>query len=683
MFGTLGIVGPPAGRPLEGLVAVLAGQQRLVILDNCEHVLAGSATLAEALCRQCPRTVVLATSREPLGVDGEVVYPVPPLSVPGGPNDDPAALAASGAVALFCDRVRAQLPGFDLTGRDASLVVSVCRRLDGMPLALELAAARLGSMSLGQLNDRLSHRFRLLTSGSRTAVPRHQTLQATVDWSYDLLSEPERAVFRRASVFVDGFDRAAAEAVCGSRGVPRGDIAALLASLVDKSLVLAEPRGATSRYRLLETLRQYGIERLAEVERIPVEVRATDRDRSAVEAHADREGDAVAAHADRERDAVAAHADHYFGLAERAAPELTGSRSREWLRRLHQDEANLLAAIRWSLDSPAGARRTLDQFWAIRRYWADADQPARSIALLEDALDQAGPDLAPLTSGRALVSHSYLLSMVDRDRALEAALGGLRHANVAEDALLRAEALARCCHTLLWCGRVREALDRGADAVALARETGDPVLLGRALFVQAAALEVGHSSDPTPVYREALALVELTGDEHTASRLHNDFAVMLLGQGGLTDARRHFEITLDLMGGELTTQSATTYLNLGWVRLREGDAGRATSHFTDVMATCRRNGLVWLLPYAALGLACCATHDGELERAAILHGGADALLPAVVSRWEPPEEQYRHEDLARLDERMGAAFGAANATGRAMTLEQVAAFALRRSSPVL
>ena len=232
------------GRPaLEALLDALAPQDVLIVLDNCEHLISGCAKTAEAIARRCPRARLISTSREPLGIGGEVIYRVPSMSLPGPGEDGSAAVESSDAVALLADRAQAHGVALNLDGQASPLVVSICRRLDGMPLAIELAAARLRSMSLAELHDRLDQRFRLLTGGSRTALERQQTLRATVGWSYSLLTGAEQLLLARLSVFAGGFGLDAAEAVCASGSIDALDVADLLGSLVDKSLVVAEPAG--------------------------------------------------------------------------------------------------------------------------------------------------------------------------------------------------------------------------------------------------------------------------------------------------------------------------------------------------------------------------------------------------------------------------------------------------------
>ena len=304
------------GQPvLETVVEALAEQSALILLDNCEHVIGAAAKFGERVIRQCPRVRILATSREPLGIDGERVYRVPSLSVP--PEEATAdELAGSDAVRLFAQRARAHDSGFVLTQEATPLVATICRRLDGMPLALELAAARLSSMSLRHLGERLDQRFRLLTGGSRNAMPRQQTLQAAVDWSFSLLSGPERDTLTRLSVFTGGFELEAAEAVCSTDTIDAFDVTDLLGSLVDKSLVVADRTAGGVRYRMLETIRQYSAQELLRAAGDAEVIRVRDR-----------------------------HAGYLLALAQTAGPALTGPGQGDWLRRLDPERDNLRAAF--------------------------------------------------------------------------------------------------------------------------------------------------------------------------------------------------------------------------------------------------------------------------------------------------------------------------------------------------
>ena len=317
---TLGAI-PRAGMSLTASIAeFLRTRALLLVLDNCEHLLDATARLADAILRDAPGVRIVATSREGLAVEGERVMPLRSLPVPDPTFAELEQIAASDAVQLFGERAEAARPGFSLEAGNATAVVDICRRLDGMPLAIELAAARIASMSPAEVAERLDERFRLLTGGRRTSVERHQTLRSTVDWSYSLLSPAEESVFDRLGVFVGGFDTRAAEAVGSGDGIEAWDVVDALSSLVAKSMVnVDEMADGTTRYELLETLRAYARERLDE---------------------------AGVADEYRRR-----HAEHYAAFAERTGRGLLGPDEFAWRRQLHADLANLRAAVSWALDT--------------------------------------------------------------------------------------------------------------------------------------------------------------------------------------------------------------------------------------------------------------------------------------------------------------------------------------------
>ncbi|MBS1715764.1 MAG: tetratricopeptide repeat protein [Armatimonadetes bacterium] len=330
--GLLGVREEP-GHPLERtLAAYLARKSALIVLDTCEHLLLACARLAEALVRSCPGVRMLATSREPLNIAGESSYRVPSLALPDarGPVD-PASLQKFESVALFVDRARAVSADFTVSPDNARALAGICRHLDGIPLAIELAAARVRSLTPDQIAGRLDDRFRLLTGGTRTAMPRQQTLRALVDWSYDLLTEPERALLRRLSVFAGGWTLEAAESVAEGDQVEDWEVLDLTTSLVDKSLVSFEPT-AGDRYRLLETVRRYGQEKLAEV--------------GEAEATAER------------------HLAWYAGLAEEAGAWQRGPQQAQWLDRLEREQDNLAKAFETALARP-GDPRSAPLSWTL------------------------------------------------------------------------------------------------------------------------------------------------------------------------------------------------------------------------------------------------------------------------------------------------------------------------------
>jgi predicted ATPase/DNA-binding CsgD family transcriptional regulator len=368
------IAEPLGVRPLPGLTelqavcGLLASRRALVLLDNCEHLLDACAEAAEALVQAGEGVTVLATSRAPLGPSGEVEWRVPSLSLPElRPTEPSERIRASDAVRLFIERAVSARRGFAVTGDNSAAVARICADVDGIPLAIELAAARVRMLSVEQVADGLSDRLRVLSGGTDTSPPRQQTLRASVDWSYELLGTGEQALLRRLSVFAGGCNLEAVEEVCAGHGIDPYDVLDLLGSLVDKSLVMAEERGPKMRYRLLETVRQYGLDRL---------------------------GDAGEIDAVRDR-----HLDYFLGLAERAAPELERKGHSEWIATLDPEGANLLGAIDRAADTrPRLALRicaALFLWWRGARLWAEAETAiARSLAAAED--EPAGPRAAVL-----------------------------------------------------------------------------------------------------------------------------------------------------------------------------------------------------------------------------------------------------------------------------------------------
>nr|WP_246402388.1 BTAD domain-containing putative transcriptional regulator [Jiangella mangrovi] len=345
--------GGSADDPTTRLVAALRTRTALLVLDNCEHVIDAAATLADRLLGDCPDLRILATSREPLGITGEAVWPVEPLALPFEHDGDVAALLEVGAVRLLVDRARAVRPGFVLTEADAPAVVRICRALDGMPLAIELAAARLRTMTVEQLAARLDDRFRLLTGGSRTALPRHHTLRAVVDWSWGLLAEPERVVLRRLAVFAHGATAEAAAEVCGDGS----DVLDELISLSDKSLLVVDDDGDAPRYRMLETIKAYALERLVEADELEA-VRG-------------------------------AHLRWLIELTETAEPFLHRAEQLVWLRRLRAAHDDITAALRGAIaaeDADGAIRLVVACGW----YWWLSGHKAEGIELAIQALAVPG-----------------------------------------------------------------------------------------------------------------------------------------------------------------------------------------------------------------------------------------------------------------------------------------------------
>lgn len=470
-----------AGRPLiESLVDCLRGKRLLLILDNCEHVINAASDLADMLLRSLAELRILATSREALNIPGEAVWQVPTLSLPEGTSALTAAeIARSEAVQLFVDRAASGRREFAVTDRNAADVAEICRRLDGVPLAIELAAARLRVLSPHDILIRLEDRFRLLAGGSRTALPRYQTLRAAVDWSHDLLLEPERILFRRLSVLVGGFDVEAAEHVVSDSAQAGLDSLQLLGQLVDKSLVLATTgEEGTVRYRQLETLREYGKERLIE--------------------------------AGEEESAAAAHFAYFLEYAERAH-QARVRESLSWLARLERDNDDLRAAMDWGRASRP--QEVLRLAGALAWFWH-----LHSEHLVEGA-ERLVPALAAYPErdairARALTGFAFILCWLGQAR--RAQLQATEAIGIWEDIGDRLER-AFAVEALGWShcldNDLEPALELTEQALAVFREEGDVWLINRGLVsVGQVLVALGRVDQALPVAEELLASSERLGD---------------------------------------------------------------------------------------------------------------------------------------------------------------------------
>jgi predicted ATPase/DNA-binding CsgD family transcriptional regulator len=661
---TLGIR-EEAGRPLlEAVQESLRARRLLLVLDNCEHLVDACARGAEALLHACPLLTILATSREALNIAGETVWPVPALSVPPGTAPcSPDELLQYDAIRLFVERAGATVPAFALTDATAAAAAEICARLDGLPLAIELAAARVRLLAPEQIAARLGDRFRLLTGGARTALPRHQTLRALVDWSYELLPEAERTLFCRLGVFAGDWGLEAAEAVGGGDGIEPGTVVDLLGHLVDKSLVVVQPpapgaggaggTGGEVRYRLLETLRQYAVERLA------------------------ADG-AIAAAARR-------HARYFLALAERAdARFLTGDEAGA-LSRIEPEHENVRAALRHFLASSeaecaARLAGALGLFWFFRGHFDEGR------AALREVLARAAP-VGPAEPSR-VASGAYA-------KALHAD-GRLAHGQ----------------------GDYATAEQRLHAALARWRQLGDRVQIAHALFLLGLVeLFRGQRAAARPFFLESLAIAEAAGDRWVAALDWLWLAQVAFDAGDAAVARAWAERALagvEAAGSRRNTAMALRLL--GDVEARQGDAGRARRHFEASLARAREVGR-WLAAWTAVNLADLLTeqHDpagarallgealrtyrdaggrqgtarslegcarlaataGAAAQAVRLAGAAAALRAAAGAPVPPPERLTLDRHLAAARAALGArAAGAAWAAGQALPPAQATAEAL-------
>jgi predicted ATPase/class 3 adenylate cyclase/DNA-binding CsgD family transcriptional regulator len=484
----LGLPDQPGQSITQTLLRFVRDRQMLLVLDNCEHLLEASAALVNDLLATCAKVTILSTSREPLVVSGEVVWQVPSLSL------------ADEAIELFTDRARRARPDFAVTQRNAETVTEICRRLDGMPLAIELAAARVRALTLDEILNSLHDRFRLLTGGARTAVRRQQTLRASVDWSHALLTEPERVLFRRLAVFMGGFDLDAAQAVAGGTDVERFQVLDQISLLVDKSLVAAESADGRTRYRLLETVRQYSLEKLGE----------------------SSEADEV-----RVR-----HRDHYTALAAKLdAP--AGNGYEYLLARAEADMDNLRAAFIWSTenDDAAKAMRLASSLLPI---WLTRGRLSEGLAWL-DAAGAENQASEPALWARAIADKAELSSWVDVTGMWEQAEKALAIAREINEPALLTRVLTACAYITMHDTDL--ARPYFTEAVALARESGDPWRLSQILARQSTgALLVGDVVSTQVLGEEGRDLAETIGDRFNARQCRMNIAWAQMCRGETAEA---------------------------------------------------------------------------------------------------------------------------------------------------
>jgi predicted ATPase len=675
-----------SGQPiLESLLYVMREQTALLLLDNCEHLIDACARLAETILKGCPRVQVLATSREGLGIAGEVSWSLPTLPVPPAdwqtshPADGATALAEFAAVRLFVERARAADPTFDLTDRNAAVVAQICRRLDGIPLAIELAAARVKVFSIERITARLDDRFRLLTGGSRTALPRQQTLRATIDWSYDLLSEPERALFRRLAVFAGGFTFEALEGICAGDGIGAPDVADLLARLVERSLVDVE-QGERERYRLLETLRQYGWERLVEA------------------------GEDVTL-----RDC---HRDWFLRFAERAKPELIGPDQVHWFDVLEADHDNLRAALAWTLErGPAilGLRLVgaVWRLWHTRDYLLEArdwvtrvldfrgaEEPtlARAEVLIaaSEVLNNLGErEWSPLAEEACAIYQSlgnrrgvaramFMLADLDAERKTEMLGRALVVANEANSAWDVGQIIQHLGFSALERGGYPLARDRLAEAIAIFRRQGDIRALAVSLWgLGALACLTGDLVVARASFEEALTLCRALGSDLRAGDCLDSLGVLAWLEGDHERSRAYLEESLALVRLAGTQkQIGRTRFHLGALARAEADSAQAESLLKDSMWLMRHSPEVADLADPIYSRGILAIAGGAHKVGVRLLGAADRLSNQRP-RQGPDAHRAGEEALATARAALGeSGFAAAWAEGQAMTLEQAIEYAL-------
>ena len=641
---------PSQAEPIEALVGALKHRQLLLILDNCEHLVEPAATLVSAILRGCPSVTVLASSRQGLGIAGEETFRMPSLSLPS--EEDLADINAEkagafGAIALFVERAVSADKRFALNDENARVIGQIVRRLDGIPLAIELAAPRIKLLTPAQLRQRLDERFRILTGGSRDSLPRQQTLRALIDWSYDLLDERERALFRRVGIFVDGFTFEAASAVCTDAALDEVDIFDVLASLVDKSLVVAEFSGESTRYRLLESTRAYALDKLTETAELDV--------------------------------LAGRHLDYFRALAERATETEESTGSDLLYRSVKSELDNVRAALSWALahgqivaaSALAAAMATLwSELGGAREGtgWVEA-----CLALLPESEHELSSALyrgIALLEGNAARMH----------RAADAARRALEHARLSHNrsvifrALLTYSVQARRAHNIDESTAAQDELDNLEDWT------------------------------PTPAQRTRMAhnralLALLRGDFETSRRLNQEAraAWHALGNAGgeasatinlaesehlLGDTKRAIELareTLTRGRAVATGTRANLQVNLAAYLISQGDVAATRSTLAEVIPALQRidtgSGLVTI---ALEHLALAHALEGNIETAARLEGYCGAAFAASGFTREYTETVTHeklmavlraHRDDARLETLLsqGATLSAQEAIDEGLT----------------
>jgi predicted ATPase/class 3 adenylate cyclase len=659
------------GRPLvETLCAHLRDRRLLVVLDNCEHLVAACAALATALLRNTPDVRILATSREALHIAGEQTYPVLPLAVP---RDAARAedLLRSDAVQLFVERARLQKPGFEVTEREAPGVAELCARLDGIPLALELAAARLRSLSVAEINKRLTDRFKLLTGGSRTALERQQTLRALVAWSYDLLSESERLMLDRLSVFAGGFDLAAAEAVCGAEPLSDVDVLDLVTSLVEKSLVMVEQEDDGSRYGMLETIREFAHQHLAGEEASGTRYGMLQTIQEfAHERLADR-GELAAT--------AARHCNYYLELAKKARVRLEGPDQAEWTARLETELDNLRAAIALALAGgvdPVIAVKLevgLLGFRLLRGYATEGRNNLRAALALPALKEPAVARAHALFAVGALAMDQGDLAEAEvalaECLAIRRSLGNPREIAASMSTLATLYVLR---------GDMAGARECEEEALRISRELGERLGEGIGLLTLA---EISRRQGDRDGARESLegclAVARSLRHHELEAECERSFGELAFDAGDLASARQRFTRSLEICRdvADRRNEAIATWWQ-GRTDAAAGDTAAARAKFAAALPAFRAFEM-------KAEATACVEDSALLAAGAERHEDAVRLLSAAASAREAlvlparSDSAPRDAALARARAAIGeASFAAATGEGREWTRDEAISRAL-------
>ncbi len=646
------------GLPLqETIINYLRGKQLLLILDNCEHLIEACARLADHLLRTCPRLTLIASNREAFGIQGEMIYQVPSLSLPDADIQTAAELMQFEAVQLFVERATAVKPRFQLTGQNAPSVARICQRLDGIPLALELAAARISVFTPEQIAARLDDRFRLLTGGSRTALPRQQTLRALIDWSYDLLSAPEQALLRSLSVFAGGWTFEAAEAVCANL-----DVLDLLPLLVNKSLVGMTEQYGLARYGLLETIRQYTQDKLLD--------------------------------AGETQPARDHHLDYFVQLAEQASKEIFGAEALAWMDQVELEYDNIRAAFEWGVEHrPEDALRLVanlffpfnmrSNLYEVKRW---AQQSVARVAALPTASAAEGQQRTRLLARGYLALGQFYMSLGEMLSARQTVDKAIQAARSLQDPLLYGTALGFSSVIGLFLNDIQNTRTAAQESVTLLRKYSTPVerwnmlmSLGALSWAEGAQ---GNADARQNLLKEAQELVEQTDQPYIYE------ALLMLGLearalGELQRARTFLERCLRMVPVlRSKTFEGMVRSELAHIHRQTGDMAEAKAAYHDTLQIWDDLGAQAAVAHQLECVAFIERAEGRPEIAAQLFGAAETLrktADSLMTDYERPE--YEQEVNALRQQMPEEELNRAWDKGRALSSEQAVALALEALCP--
>jgi len=641
------------GMPLHEIVLdFLRAKNLLLILDNCEHLIEECAHLVDQILRSSPRIKFMASSRETLGISGETIYRVPSLSVPARAEATRDALQRYESVQLFAERARAANPKFELTDQNASSVAQICSRLDGIPLALELAAARASIFSTEQIATRLDDRFKLLTGGSRTALPRQQTLRALIDWSYDILSDNERILLRRLSVFAGGWTFEAAEAVS-----PDLDVLDLLTQLVNKSLVIVDEQSMDTRYYLLETIRQYARDKLLE-----------------------------SGEAEQARNA---HLEYFVAFSERVNPLLDSKEVLLWIPRVDADYDNFRVAFEWGLEHNVEACLrlvgSLAYFWFRRGHGAEGIQMAT--AALERAhilseLNEQGLERAQMIiHARAFQAMAFLCySQGDNQKAYKAGERCIAYARQLDDPQMLATVLAFSGSARLFEGDFVTGRKEIEEAVALTRLGDDKYVQGMALGMMAQVeMIVNHDLKAAEKYEQrALILTREISGTWTSLMMYFGIGRGAMFRGDYAVARERFAYCLPLFE-EMKDEHRMNMIHseLAHMDRYEGKLQQAEDAYRQTIIVWQKIGHRAAVAHQLECFAFLAKAHEESERALRLLGAAEILRERINIHMQPLERREYEREVTDLRASMSEdEFKTLWAEGRSMSMDEAIAFAL-------